>query len=272
MTEVRLADPVRHEVDLVVEPRLHGWAPAEPDDADWMGEEQERTRYQDLPPAEERVDEPPQVRLPGRLSVGGPVVRRLTAQEAAGETDWAAFLAEEAERSEYFLLHLVLSFRPDRRSPPGGEPFADAAVGVLLHSPDAGPGEQPVAWSITPKSRSGPRTGEPARVVLNAKLVFVESTLEFSPGGGGAALTVVGMGERQSDPEWRFTARPEHPLVGDEHVAVVVKAPRGRALRASVQVSASVRRRRLGLVPVRAELPGLVRSADLRALAAGPVG
>ncbi|MEU6025367.1 hypothetical protein, partial [Micromonospora sp. NPDC047134] len=129
--------------------------------------------------------------------------------------------------------------------------FVDAAVGVHLKAPDAPADRQPIAWSIDPKRRShaAPRTG---RVSLTAKLTIIESTIEYAPNGSGEELFVVGIGEHDSDPEWRFRAVSGAPLIGDEELTVVVKTPAGTPARADVTVAATVKHRRLGLLPYRA--------------------
>ncbi|GAA2581643.1 hypothetical protein GCM10010399_09280 [Dactylosporangium fulvum] len=217
-----------HDVDLVLEPRLH------------------------VPGA------PP--RISGRVSLGTPVVRPLTADLATTDPDWRAFLEAEAAHSAYFVLSLFCTFR----AAPDGDPIADAAVGVKLHAPDAPADRQPIAWSIDPKRRVRPvpRTG---RISLTAKLTIVESTVEYAPEGSREELFVVGMGEHDSDPEWRFRAVSGSPLIGDEELTVVVKAPAGILARADVSVAATVKHRRLGLIPYRADLPPVLRTVELPA-------
>ncbi|MEO3773986.1 hypothetical protein [Micromonospora sp. B9E7] len=218
-----------HEVDLVLEPRLH--APDAPS------------------------------RVLGRVSLGSPVVRQLTAASATSDPDWREFLEAESEHSTYLMLSLFCAFR----AAPGSDPIVDAAVGVHLKAPDAPADRQPIAWSINPKRRSHvvPRTG---RISLTAKLTIIESTVEYAPDGSGEELFVVGMGEHDSDPEWRFRAVSGAPLIGDEELTIVVKTPAGTPARADVTVAATVKHRRLGLLPYRADLPPVVRTVDLPAM------
>jgi hypothetical protein len=215
-----------HDVDLVLEPRLH------------------------MPGAHSRIS--------GRVSLGTPVVRPLTADSATTDPRWREFLEAEAAHSAYLMLSLFCTFR----AAPDGDPIADAAIGVRLQAPDAPADQQPIAWSIDPKRRARPvpRTG---RISLTAKLTIVESTVEYTPDGSREELFVVGMGERDSDPEWRFCAVSGSPLVGDEELTIVVKTPAGIPARADVTVAATIKHRRLGLIPYRADLPPVVRTVDL---------
>lgn len=57
--------------------------------------------------------------LTGRVSLGTPVVRPLTAAQAAeGDGDWQGFLESQAGQYDYLLLSLVCSFRPTHDGPP----------------------------------------------------------------------------------------------------------------------------------------------------------
>ncbi|WP_370413557.1 hypothetical protein [Streptomyces fradiae] len=227
LLELPLPVPPLHEIDLVAVPRLQSPAP--------------------------------QPRIEGRVSLSAAVVHPLTAEEAAGsEAEWLGFLTAEAPHSAYFLLSLTCAFRP----PGNGDPFADAAVGVLLESPYEPADRQPIAWSISPKKRSHPveRSGS---IALSASLAIVETTLELTPGQGREDISVIGMGERDSDPEWRLQATGRRPLIGDETFTMIVKAAAGAPVQAHVTVAATIRHRRFGLIPYRADLPTALRTINL---------
>ncbi|MFF0389248.1 hypothetical protein ACFYS8_11190 [Kitasatospora sp. NPDC004615] len=188
------------------------------------------------------------------------MVRRLTAEQAAqGDEEWRDFLESESAHSDYLLLSLVCAFRPSDND----DPFVDAGLGIRLEAPDEPADRQPIAWSIAPKKRLAP-AGRVGRVALTAKLAIVESTLDVTPDQQQEHLFLVGMGEHDSDPEWRFKATSSVPLIGDETLTVVVKAPTGATVRAHVSVAATVRQRRLGLIPYRAHLPPALRTIDLQ--------
>ncbi|GAA4187421.1 hypothetical protein GCM10022252_20910 [Streptosporangium oxazolinicum] len=201
-------------------------------------------------------------RLPGRVSLSRPYVRRLIADEADG--------ADEGERSEFvragagadfYLLSLVCSFRP------GPDPFVDASLGVLLDSP--APHEPPIAWSMTPKLATAP-SGNGVKLTIGAKLMFVESQLEYAPEEKAEEHYLVGLGEHQSDPEWRFRRTSRHPLLGDERVTLVVRGAAGAPVSARLMLAATFRQARLGMIRYRAELSPALREIDLTAHAEPP--
>ncbi|MFE1507816.1 hypothetical protein [Streptomyces sp. NPDC058726] len=203
----------------------------------------------------------PRPPLTGRISLGTPVVRPLTAAQAAeGDGDWQDFLESQAGQYDYFLLSLVCSFRPA----PDGAPFVDAGIGIRLEAPDEPTDRQPIAWSISPKKRALPVTPS-TQMKLTAKLMLVEAGLEYTPEQSSREeLFVVGMGERDSDPEWRFSATARTPLVGDESLTLIVRVPVGVPALAHITLAATVKQRHLGLIPYRAELPPALRTIDFR--------
>ncbi|MFB7371907.1 hypothetical protein ACFC0D_18880 [Streptomyces sp. NPDC056222] len=203
----------------------------------------------------------PQPPLTGRISLGAPVVRPLTGMQAAeGDGDWGDFLESQSAQYDYLLLSLVCSFRPS----PEGAPFTNAGIGVRLEAPGQPAERQPIAWSISPKKRAVPVVPS-GSLTLTANLMLVDAGVEFTPyQGGREELFVVGMGERDSDPEWRFAATPDTHLVGDESLALIIRTPVGVPTQAHITVAATVKKRRLGLIPYRAELPPALRTVDLQ--------
>ncbi|MFJ5932859.1 hypothetical protein [Streptomyces sp. NPDC093071] len=203
----------------------------------------------------------PQPSLTGRISLGAPVVRPLTGMQAAeGDGDWGEFLDAQSAHYDFLLLSIVCSFRPSSE----GTPFANAGIGVRLEAPGQSDDRQPIAWSISPKRRAVP-VAPSGSLTLTANLMLVDAGMEFTPHQGGREeLFVVGMGERDSDPEWRFTATPDTPLIGDESLSLIIRTPAGVPTQAHIAVAATVKQRRLGLIPYRAELPSALRTIDLQ--------
>ncbi len=199
--------------------------------------------------------------LTGRVSLGTPVVRPLTAAQATeGDGDWQDFLESQADQYDFLLLSQVCSFRPC----PDGTPIVEAGISIRLEAPGEPIERQPIAWSISPKKRALPVTRS-NQLKLTAKLMFVEADLELTPNlGGREEHSVIGMGERDSDPEWRFSATAGTPLIGDETLALIVRIPVGVPATARIAMAATVKHRRLGLIPCRAELPPALRAFRLR--------
>ncbi|NUP16683.1 MAG: hypothetical protein HOZ81_11355 [Streptomyces sp.] len=190
-------------------------------------------------------------RLRGRMSLGAPILMPIPITSVdAGVLE--PYLVQEAATSTFYLLHLIVNLRPDERAP-----FAELGVGVALSCPNGGTGNEsrPIAWSLSPL-RSAEPTGVSTTIGLNGKFGIVEPqatrTVE------GRSDYAVGMGERESEFEWRFTATAARELTGAQHMYAIVKAPSTTATQADVIVSASVRLSSLGLIPYRAELPPLL--------------
>ena len=229
MTLIEIPAGRVHDVDLVAEPRLQaGGGPT---------------------------------RIPGRISFGTPSVYPLTAAEAAkGHADWEGFLKAEAQHSDYCLLGLVCTLRPGS----DGDVFEDAAVGVELESPGQSASSQPIAWSIAPKERTYPSAASPAQIQIGATLgIQFQVTIPWPP-VPDAVPYLVGMGEGDSDPEWRFHATSGRALMGDEPLTLVIKTPAGQPATAHLRFAATIRQKRFGLIPYYADLPPLLSTIDLR--------
>jgi hypothetical protein len=194
-------------------------------------------------------------RLRGYLSLGAPVITPLTVEAAANSNSiFRSFLESQTTTSDYFGLNLMLSFR----SAPSFDPFVRATVSVSLEAPDRGPGQQPLAWSISPKKRMHPVTKQ-IRASLTASLGFVESTIEYTPGLPRDEAFLVSAGERTDNPEWRFQAKPGMPLIGDEELSLVIKSPKGVEVCARVAIAATVKQQKMrGLIRYRAQLPNFI--------------
>ena len=199
----------------------------------------------------------------GRVSIGAPLVRPLTVDEAArDDLDWLDFLRSD-RASRYFLVSLVCSFRPAATA----DVFQDGSVGIQLSSPDEPAENQPIAWSISPTRRSVLHGGV-GRVKLSAKLALLAAEYERAAGPDAEQVVVTGYGERHSDPEWRFTKVDNVGLVGDERLSLVVKAGRRADVQVEVSFSATLRRK-TGRFSYSADLPSAVRSLLVPAHGAG---
>ncbi|MEU1387961.1 MULTISPECIES: hypothetical protein [unclassified Nonomuraea] len=198
-------------------------------------------------------------RLAGRVSIGAPYVRKLTADTPELDSAARAFIAEHQDRYDFHWLAIVCTFREGT----AGAPFTKAAVGMRFESPDAAPAEQPIAWSLAPKLQAYPRRARDWRVTLTANLSFVESSVEYAPGPPPQDVFLAGYGERDPDPEWRLEAVAGQPLAGDQPLTVTIRAAAGRPVTADIRVTATIRHHRLGLIPYRAELPAALETIPI---------
>ena len=230
MTLFELPAGQEHDIDLVAEPKLGAGGGRE--------------------------------RIPGRISFGTPVVSPLTAQEAVErDAEWRGFLEAEAAHSDFCLLGLVCTLRPGT----DGDVFEDASVGIELESPGQPAGSQPIAWSIAPKERTYPPAADsPAQIQIGATL-GIQFQVTIPLGGTKDAVPyLVGMGERESDPEWRLHATSGRALMGAEPLSLMIKIPAGQPAIAHVSFAATIRQKRFGLIPYYADLPPVLSTIDLR--------
>jgi hypothetical protein len=191
-------------------------------------------------------------RLSGRMSIGVPILTPIpTSSVDAGVL--TPYLAQEELNSAFYLLHLVVNLRPDNRAP-----FEELGVGVALSCPASTSSNavNPIAWSLSPL-RATEATGVSTTLGLTGKLGIVEPQATRTV--AGMSEYVVGVGERESDFEWRFTATNTRPLTGAQPMYAVIKAPSGIEIRANIVVSASVRLSKLGLIPYRPKLSPLLK-------------
>ncbi|WP_150476454.1 hypothetical protein [Streptomyces alboniger] len=189
---------------------------------------------------------PPGGPLVRRMSLGEPILARL--DRPADERDAIDnHVRDRLATHEFYELHLVMTLHPQ-----ADEPFEDAALGVSLTALDGG--EPPIAWSLFPLRATVPVTVTHS-IGVNAKLGFVEPSATHSTELSSDQVSMLGLGERESDFEWRLRRTKAAELSGVQRMFAVVMARKGAPFQAKMIVSASVRRARLGLARFRANLP-----------------
>jgi hypothetical protein len=178
--------------------------------------------------------------LPGRLSVGQPVMFAISPELVPGDGALREYLRAEAASSTYYILNLVTSVRPG-----SGELFEELAVGVRLHGSDPDM-PQPIAWSLSPTR--GPSLA-PVRntVSLTVKAVIVEPKIEQQTEHSRQDDFVVAYGQRESRFEWRYRGSRRHPLDDTYQMQAVIKSPTGTDVYADIVVAATVQTARLPL-------------------------
>lgn len=191
-----------------------------------------------------------------RVSVGEPRAIPLRPQDLS-DGPAAEFLLQEAVSADFWLLNLTISFYPEP-----GEPIDSAAVGLLLTHDGSLDSPPAIAWSIWPTQLPAPISYSDT-VTVTAKLGFIEPKASRTTTREHDNPFLLGLGEGQSDPEWRFRRSPGHEIEGIHRLAAIIRAPREVRVTGAVTIAASIRRRIAGLVRYRAVLPPGLASVSL---------
>jgi hypothetical protein len=187
--------------------------------------------------------------IKNRMSLGEPLLLPF-ARPKAEQAILKKYLEHEGRTHNFFELHLVMTLHPDP-----AEPFVTAGVGVSLESDNF---PKPIAWSLYPI-----QSASPVKVVtsigLNAKLGVIGPGVNRTVEHSVEDQFILGLGERESEFEWRFTRTKQAELVGIQRMFAVIKASKDSSFAASITVSATVRRSKMGIAAFRADLPEVVR-------------
>lgn len=189
-----------------------------------------------------------------RVSVGEPQAMPLRPEDLA-DGPAGEFLRQQA--AAFWLLNLTISFYPEPK-----EPVDSAAIGLLLSHDGPAGSATPIAWSIWPTKLGAPAS-QCSTIAVTAKLGLVEPQLSRSTTRESENPFLLGLGERQCDPEWRFRRISGHDIEGIHRLAAIIRAPREVRVTAGVTVAASICRRVAGLVRYRAAIPTGLASVTL---------
>jgi hypothetical protein len=198
-----------------------------------------------------------------RISVGGPVCRRIDAA-SADDAELRYFLKEEAAHSDFYLLHLTCTLRPAE-----DEPFMEALIELTLtrarntaageggHAGDGGDMEEPIAWSMQP-DRLVDAVEITRTISLGPTLKFLGAGIDLTAGQERKttrqSVFLEAMYELESTPSWGLYRTESVELRGLYRFHLVVRAAKGANVTGSTLVEAKVRRRRFGVVPYTAGL------------------
>jgi hypothetical protein len=204
-------------------------------------------------PDEEVLLEPRRVKgsglQPVRLSVGGPFPVPLDDGSVdPDDHELRNFINHEAATHAYWLVRLACTFQAE-----SDEPFVRAWLNLKLARDDGKAEPEPVAWSMTPfallQLRDSPWT---IKVGASAKILNAET--EWHP-GAKAQAAVLAIGELEATPGWEFARTDAAPLSGTQRLAFVLRAPRDVPTMGELSVDATIRRRRMGVIPHSARFP-----------------
>jgi hypothetical protein len=194
-----------------------------------------------------------------RISIGGPVCRRIDA-ESSDDAELRYFLKEEAAQSDFYLLHLTCTLRPAE-----DEPFTEALIELALTragntvAVEGGDGDadEPIAWSMQP-DRLVAAVEITRTVSLGPTLKFLGTGIDLTAGQERKttrqSVYLEAMYELESTPSWGLYRTESVELRGLYRFHLVVRAAKGAEVTGSTVVEAKVRRRRFGVVPYSAGL------------------
>jgi hypothetical protein len=107
---------------------------------------------------------------------------------------------------------------------------------------------------------------------VTAKLGLIEPNASRTTTQDHDKPFLLGLGEGQSDPEWRFRRSSGHEIEGIQQLAAIIRAPCGAQTTGEITIAASIHRRVAGLVRYRALLPAALASVILPARGCEHVG
>lgn len=193
---------------------------------------------------DERDDQP----LEELIAIGGPVSMPVTAADLAGDDEAAVFVEARKESFSFHLVHLACAFRPL-----DDEPFVTATLRVELLRGDGLETPRPIALSIKPR-----RLGEPVEVTrsvrLGASLKIFDSGVEEEEKRTFDDPFLEGLNELRPDPSWELRRTRHTEIRGSQRFILVVQSPKGCLGNGTVSLSATVRRKHLGLLGYNAKL------------------
>ena len=190
-----------------------------------------------------------------RISLGRPAVVPLDMSTV--DTDARAFL-EGRPSSKFFLLALTCSFRVVH-----DKPIEQAWIQVQLSTLQPAGCDDPTAWSMEPLSlTSSLRISETTKVDASLKLTSPLVPVEAGPSMAGEKTEayqvsipfVEAYREGTSRPAWIFSRTKITEVRGVHRLRTVIDLPAGATGRAEVSAGATLRLKRLGLIPYKALL------------------
>ena len=176
--------------------------------------------------------------LDGRIAVGQPHVRQLTAADAGADEELARFIDAEAARWDYFLTALSCTFVSD-----GNEQLTEAWLRITLTS-SGDSNDAPVGYSMDPLVLDEIRA-LPYTVKLVVPCV-IHSEISVQGERTKRDVAVRALYEGTSNPAWVFSETSTKPLYGVQRLRLVVRVPAAKPANGSVEVGAKVRHRRFG--------------------------
>jgi hypothetical protein len=189
--------------------------------------------------------------LHGRLSMGGPVVRRISV-DSTDDVELRRFLERDAGDSDFYLLRLTCTLRSA-----DDEPFTEVLLGVALSAEDVLL-EAPIAWSMEPE-RLVDAVEVSRSVRLGPSLKILGLGLDGNVEIGGKRerhdVFLEALYELESTPTWAMYRTASTSLQGLHRFHLVVKATKGSITVGEVAATAKIEKKRFGILGYEAALP-----------------
>lgn len=179
------------------------------------------------------------------VSLGIPVVQPLTAELAGDDMALRTFLADQAWL--FHLVHLGATFTPAE-----GTRFGHAWITVRLTRDDGAQAPPPIFWSLTPQRAERP-VERSQTLKISAKLGF-EASVGMERTDKRTEIFVESYGLQESTCGWEFTPTSTDEVRGSQRLALIARTPRMTPVTGSVDLHASLTRKRLGVFPFRMTL------------------
>lgn len=195
-------------------------------------------------------------KLEGWISLGEPISIPITPSFVKEDKELQAYInSGEARDFKFNIIYLDCTFRPR-----DDEPFVNAFLEIQLLRTDDVQKPKPIAWSMHPRIMA--EYIEVSRTIkLGGSLGFVEGVIGID---GEIVrqekykykmLFLKSLNERQWNPIWEFNRTKTSEIIGAQRLALIARIPKGAAIRGTVVLTASIKRRILGIVPYRGVFP-----------------
>jgi len=190
--------------------------------------------------------------LPGRLSLGGPVTRGISA-ESTDDAELRQFLTVDGAGYDFYLVRMSCTLRHDRE-----RPFNSALVAFDL-SAKGEVASAPIAWSMDPRRLFDPV--EVSRTVslgpsLKVSGIGLDATAGIGTQRERKDVFIEALYELESTPTWAMHRTASTQLRGVHTLNLVIRAQRGATTTGAVTASATVEQKRFGLIAYSATFPG----------------
>lgn len=184
------------------------------------------------------------------LSLGGPFVIALTADAVKEDADLIEYVKQTQNSHRFFLIHLACTFVPT-----DGESFDKAWIQIRLSRSDGRDAPKPVAWSMKPQKLSEDlEVTQTAKI--GSKLELLEAGLESGQKRTYKLVYLQPLNELQWNPAWHLKSIEGVDIDGSYRFQLIVQSPADVGALGEIELTAELRRKKWGLIPYKAALPG----------------